>query len=136
MSDEETFIDLDFYREQIKEFEQEYKDVSLWTVKNKNGEVAVRRLADKVIDAYRTLLNNRRLIREGRKELNYAERTAQELLPQYRLDIQASETECSRLARLRGGGTGKIRNGARQTLAGAGCARCPVEEDRLEAQAL
>ena len=102
MSDEDTFIDLDFYREQIKEFEQEYKDVSLWTVKNKNGEVAVRRLADKVIDAYRTLLNNRRLIREGRKELNYAERIAQELLPQYRLDIQASETECSRLARLKG----------------------------------
>ena len=102
MSDEETFIDLDFYREQIKEFEQEYKDVSLWTVKNKNGEVVVRRMADKVIDAYRTLLNNRRQIREGRKELNYAERTAQELLPQYRLDIQASETECSRLTRLKG----------------------------------
>ena len=102
MSDEDTFIDLDFYREQIKEFEQEYKDVSLWTVKNKNGEVVVRRMADKVIDAYRTLLNNRRLIREGRKELNYAERIAQELLPQYRLDIQASETECSRLVRLKG----------------------------------
>ena len=102
MSDEDTFIDLDFYREQIKEFEQEYKDVSLWTVKNKNGEVVVRRMADKVIDAYRTLLNNRRLIREGRKELNYAERIAQELLPQYRIDIQASETECSRLDRLKG----------------------------------
>ena len=102
MSDEDTFIDLDFYREQIKKFEQEYKDVSLWTTKNKNGEVVVRRMADKVIDAYRTLLNNRRLIREGRKELNYAERTAQELQPQYRLDIQASETECSRLARLKG----------------------------------
>ncbi len=102
MSDEETYIDLDFYREQIKEFEQEYKDVSLWTTKNKNGEVVVRRMADKVIDAYRTLLNNRRQIREGRKELNYAERIAQELLPQYRLDIQTSETECSRLARLKG----------------------------------
>ena len=102
MSDEDTFIDLDFYREQIKKFEQEYKDVSLWTTKNKNGEVVVRRMADKVIDAYRTLLNNRRLIREGRKELNYAERIAQELLPQYRIDIQASETECSRLARLKG----------------------------------
>lgn len=43
---------------------------------NKNGEVVVRRMADKVIDTYRTLLNNRRLIREGRKELNYAERIA------------------------------------------------------------
>lgn len=100
MSDEDNSIDLNFYREQIKEFEQEYKDVSLWTKKEKNGEVLVRRMADKVIDAYRTLLNNRRRISEGRKELNYAERVAQELLPQYRLDIQESEVECNRVNRL------------------------------------
>lgn len=100
MSDEDNCIDLNFYREQIKEFEQEYKDVSLWTKKEKNGEVLVRRMADKVIDAYRTLLNNRRLIGEGRRELNYAERVAQELLPQYRLDIQESEAECNRVNRL------------------------------------
>ena len=102
MSDEDNSIDLNFYREQIKEFEQEYKDVSLWTKKEKNGEVLVRRIADKVIDAYRTLLNNRRLIGEGRRELNYAERVAQELLPQYRLDIQESEAECNRVSRLIG----------------------------------
>ena len=100
MSDEDNSIDLNFYREQIKEFEQEYKDVSLWTKREKNGEVLVRRMADKVIDAYRTLLNNRRRISEGRKELNYAERVAQELLPQYRLDIQGSEAECNRVNRL------------------------------------
>ena len=102
MSDEDNSIDLNFYREQIKEFEQEYKDVSLWTKKEKNGEVLIRRIADKVIDAYRTLLNNRRLIGEGRRELNYAERVAQELLPQYRLDIQESEAECNRVSRLLG----------------------------------
>ena len=102
MSDEDNCIDLNFYREQIKEFEQEYKDVSLWTKKEKNGEVQVRRMADKVIDAYRTLLNNRRLIGEGRRELNYAARVAQELLPQYRLDIQESEAECNRVNRLLG----------------------------------
>lgn len=102
MSDEDNCIDLNFYREQIKEFEQEYKDVSLWTKKEKNGEVQVRRMADKVIDAYRTLLNNRRLIGEGRRELNYAERVAQELLPQYSLDIQESEAECNRVSRLIG----------------------------------
>lgn len=102
MSDEDNCIDLNFYREQIKEFEQEYKDVSLWTKKEKNGEVLVHRMADKVIDAYRTLLNNRRLIGEGRRELNYAERVAQELLPQYRLDIQKSEAECNRVNRLLG----------------------------------
>ena len=102
MSDEDNCIDLNFYREQIKEFEQEYKDVSLWTKKEKNGEVLVHRMADKVIDAYRTLLNNRRLIGEERRELNYAERVAQELLPQYRLDIQKSEAECNRVNRLLG----------------------------------
>ena len=102
MSDEDNCIDLNFYREQIKEFEQEYKDVSLWTKKEKNGEVLVRRMADKVIYAYRTLLNNRRLIGEGRRKLNYAERVAQELLPQYRLDIQKSEAECNRVNRLLG----------------------------------
>ena len=102
MSDEDNSIDLNFYREQIKEFEQEYKDVSLWTKKEKNGEVQVRRMADKVIDTYRTLLNNRRLIGEGRRKLNYAERVAQELLPQYRFDIQKSEAECNRVNRLLG----------------------------------
>lgn len=102
MSDEDNCIDLNFYREQIKEFEQEYKDVSLWTKKEKNGEVQVCRMADKVIDAYRTLLNNRRLIGEGRRELNYAERVAQQLLPQYSLDIQESEAECNRVSRLIG----------------------------------
>lgn len=102
MSDEDNSIDLNFYREQIKEFEQEYTDVSLWTKKEKNGEVLIRRIADKLIDAYRTLLNNRRLIGEGRRELNYAEHMAQELLPQYRLDIQESEAECNRVSRLIG----------------------------------
>ena len=102
MSDEDNSIDLNFYREQIKEFEQEYTDVSLWTKKEKNGEVLIRRIADKVIDAYRTLLNNRCLIGEGRRELNYAEHVAQELLPQYRLDIQESEAECNRVSRLIG----------------------------------
>ena len=102
MSDENAFIDLTFYREQIKEFEQEYKDVSIWTKKEKNGEVLIRRMADKVIDSYRSLLNNRRLIREGRKELNYAERMAQEMMPQYQLDIQECESEYNRLLRLKG----------------------------------
>ena len=102
MSDENAFIDLTFYREQIKEFEQEYKDVSIWTKKEKNGEILIRKMADKVIDSYRSLLNNRRLIREGRKELNYAERMAQEMMPQYQLDIQECEAECNRLLRLKG----------------------------------
>ena len=97
MSDDNAVIDLTFYREQIKEFEQEYKDVSLWTKKNQGGEVVVRRMADNVIDCYRSLLDNRRLISRGRKELNYAERVAQEQLPQCDLDIQKGEADRERL---------------------------------------
>ena len=44
MSDEDISVDLDFYRSQIKEFEQEYRDVMLWFTKNKNGEVPVRKM--------------------------------------------------------------------------------------------
>ena len=53
MSDEDISVDLDFYRSQIKEFEQEYRDVMLWFEKNKNGEVTVRKMAGKVMNAYR-----------------------------------------------------------------------------------
>ena len=56
---------------------------------------------------YRSLLNSRRLIREGRKELNYAERVAQELLPQYALDIQKSEAERDSLLRKKAEEQGK-----------------------------
>lgn len=101
MSDENSFIDLTFYREQIKEFEQEYKDVCLWTEKTKGGKIIIRLLADKVIDSYRTLLNTRRLIGEERKEMNYAERVAREIKPQYLADIQQSEQEYNRFVRLR-----------------------------------
>ena len=102
MSDENAFIDLTFYREQIKEFEQEYNDVSLWSKKEKNGEILIRCMADKVIDSYRSLLNTRRLIRDGRKELNYAERVSQELLPQYQQDMMKCESELTRFNRLKG----------------------------------
>lgn len=100
MSDEDISIDLSFYREQIKEFEQEYKDVSLWSKKEKNGEVRIRRMADDVIDAYRALLNNRRMIRDGRKKLNFAENIAQEQQPQFVAEIQRLDEECSRCRKL------------------------------------
>ena len=100
MSDEDVSIDLNFYREQIKGFEQEYNDVSLWTTKNRNGEVIVRRLADKVTEAYHALLYNRKQIQTMRQQLNYAERMAQEQLPQYRNDISETKTEHERIVRL------------------------------------
>ncbi len=100
LSDEDSSIDLGFYREQVKKFEQEYNDVSKWYKREKSGEVRIRRMADDVIDAYRALLNNRRRIREGRQKLNFAERIAQEQQPQCLIEIRRIEEECNRYQRL------------------------------------
>ena len=81
MSDEDISVDLDFYRSQIKEFEQEYRDVMLWFTKNKNGEVPVRKMAEKVMNAYRDLIYTQKQIGEGRAELNFAEKQALHEIP-------------------------------------------------------
>ena len=81
MSDEDFSVDLDFYRSQIKEFEQEYRDVMLWFTKNKNGEVPVRKMAGKVMNAYRDLIYTQMQIGEGRAELNFAERRTLQEIP-------------------------------------------------------
>ena len=81
MTDEEVFVDLSFYRSQIKEFEQEYNDVMLWFTKNKNGEIPVRKIADKVINSYRDLIYSHKQIDEERAELNYAEKQALQEIP-------------------------------------------------------
>lgn len=102
MGDEEARIDLDFYRDQIKNFEQEYHDVCLWTDTNRAGENAIRNLAGKIIDTYRNLLYTRKLIEEMRRQLQYAARMAREQLPQYGNDIRESERELARMERLAG----------------------------------
>ncbi len=81
MSDEDISVDLDFYRSQIKEFEQEYRDVMLWFTKNKNGEVPVRKMAEKVMNTYRNLIYTHKQIGEGRAELNFAEKRALQEIP-------------------------------------------------------
>lgn len=81
MNDEEVAIDLDFYRNQIRSFEQEYKDVMLWFDKNSKGEIVIRKQADKVINTYRDLLYTRQEITHAREELNYAGRIAEEEIP-------------------------------------------------------
>lgn len=100
MSDEDISIDMDFYRGQIKEFEQEYRDVMLWFTFNKNGEVPVRKMAEKVMNVYRDLIYTRNQIDEGRAELNYAEKQALQAIPLVREEITKAEKERERLLRL------------------------------------
>ena len=100
MTDEEVFVDLSFYRSQIKEFEQEYNDVMLWFTKNKNGEIPVRKIADKVINSYRDLIYSHKQIDEERAELNYAEKRALQEIPHIREKINKTEVERERSIRL------------------------------------
>lgn len=102
MSDEDAAIDLDYYRNQIKEFEQEYSDVMLWFTKNKNGEIPVRKMAEKVMNAYRNLIYTHKQIAEGRAELNFAEKRALQEMPQVKEEISKTEVEQERLLRLLG----------------------------------
>ena len=100
MTDEEVFVDLSFYRSQIKEFEQEYNDVMLWFTKNKNGEIPVWKIADKVINSYRDLIYSHKQIDEERAELNYAEKQALQEIPHIREKINKAEVERERSIRL------------------------------------
>lgn len=100
MSDEDIFIDLAFYRSQIKEFEQEYNDVMQWFWKNKNGEILVRKMADNVVNSYRNLIYSRKQIDEGRGELNFAEKLAFQEIPQMQEKIAQAEVEYQRSLRL------------------------------------
>ena len=100
MTDEEVFVDLSFYRSQIKEFEQEYNDVMLWFTKNKNGEIPVRKIADKVINSYRDLIYSHKQIDEERAGLNYAEKQALQEIPHIREKINKTEVERERSIRL------------------------------------
>lgn len=102
MSDEDISIDMDFYRSQIKEFEQEYRDVMLWFEKNKNGEVPVRKIAGKVKRAYQDLIYTHKQIDEGRAELNFAEKRTLHEMPLVKEEITKTETEHGRLVRLIG----------------------------------
>ena len=102
MSDEDAAIDLDYYRNQIKEFEQEYSDVMLWFTKNKNGEIPVRKMAEKVMNAYRNLIYTHKQIAEGRAELNFAEKRALQEMPQLKEESTKTDAEQVRLSRLIG----------------------------------
>ncbi|MDR0896024.1 MAG: ATP-binding protein [Prevotellaceae bacterium] len=102
MNDEEAAVDLSYYRGQIGDFEQEYKDVMKWFETNKQGEVIVRKQAEKVMTAYRNLLYQQQQIKNQYAELNYAEREALHAIPQVKEEIAKEVTEQERFKRLAG----------------------------------
>lgn len=81
MSEEEANIDLGYYRRQVADFGQEYKDISCWYKLNQKGESVVRTQAENVVNAYRKLLFMKQQIAELCGELKYAVRVSKERLP-------------------------------------------------------
>lgn len=81
LNEENATIDLMQYGEHLKGFEEEYKDISKWHEKDRDGNVPVRKQAEKAIDMRRTLLFHEQERSELSHELNYAYRIAREELP-------------------------------------------------------
>ncbi len=56
ISDEVYEIDLENYsKNHLKDFETQINDIRLWTEKNKNGQIIIRRQADRIIEKYRQI---------------------------------------------------------------------------------
>ena len=100
MSEEEANIDLGYYRRQVADFEQEYKDISCWYKLNQKGEFIVRTQAENVVKTYRELLFMKRQITELCGELKYAVRTSRERLPLVEKKIDELIEEENRQKRL------------------------------------
>lgn len=63
MEEEESNINLAYFRGQVADFEQEYKDISCWYKTNAKGESIVRLQGDKVIVNYHDLLYRNSILR-------------------------------------------------------------------------
>ncbi len=100
MSEEEANIDLGYFRRQVSDFEQEYKDISCWYKLNQKGESTVRKQADAVVAAYHELLYMKQQIKDLCGELKYAVRTCQQRLPLIEKKMGELQDEQNRQKRL------------------------------------
>jgi uncharacterized protein YktA (UPF0223 family) len=102
MEEEESNINLAYFRGQVADFEQEYKDISCWYKTNAKGESTVRLQADKVIANYHDLLYQKQQIEELCGELNYAVRDSCERIPLIEENLSKLNSERERQNKLLG----------------------------------
>ena len=95
-------IDLNRYREEVKNFRQQYEDIWKWYKVEGNGKVKVKTDADAVIERYTNYEYVRKLISELCGQLNYALGRDTSRLPVLSEQESASSTELSRQRRLLG----------------------------------
>ena len=95
-------IDLNRYREEVKNFRQQYEDIWKWYKVEKNGKIKVKTDADTVIERYTHYEYVRKLIAELCGQLNYALDRDTHRLPVLAEQESVSSTELSRQRRLLG----------------------------------
>lgn len=95
-------IDLNRYREEVKNFRQQYEDIWKWYKVERNGKVKVKTDADAVVERYTNYEYVRKLISELCGQLNYALGRDTSRLPVLSEQESASSTELSRQRRLLG----------------------------------
>ncbi len=93
-------IDLNRYREEVKNFRQQYEDIWKWYKVEKNGKVKVKTEADTVIERYTNYEYVRKLISELCGQLNYALSRDTHRLPVLAKQEFVCSTELSRQRRL------------------------------------
>ena len=95
-------IDLNRYREEVKNFRQQYEDIWKWYKVEKNGKVKVKTEADTVIERYTNYEYVRKLISELCGQLNYALSRDIHRMPVLAEQEFVCSTELSRQRRLLG----------------------------------
>ena len=93
-------IDLNRYREEVKNFRQQYEDIWKWYKVERNGKVKVKAEADAVIERYTDYEYVRKLIAELCGQLNYALGRDTRRLPVLAEQESARHMELSRQKRL------------------------------------
>ena len=102
-------IDLNRYREEVKNFKQQYEDIWKWFKTEKNGRVKVKTEADAVIDKYTQYEYTRKIITELCSQMNYALNRDTKLLPQLAEEEATCNQELLRQKRLLGEEEGKYK---------------------------
>ena len=100
-------IDLNLYREEVKNFRQQYDDIWKWYKTEKNGRVKVKVEANTVIEKYTQYEYTRKIINELCAQLNYALKRDAKRLPQLAEEESKCGQELSRQKRLLGEEEGK-----------------------------
>ena len=93
-------IDLNFYREHVKYFRQQYEDIWKWYKRDKNGRVKVKSDAENVISKYSLYELTKRAVKELCAKLNFAIVRDTERLPMLSEHINTKNMELSRQRRL------------------------------------